>query len=175
MKAPLSTLLLAAIVLLGAYCGSGTASGPAQTITEFPLPSGSDPNRITAGPDGALWFTEFKSNKIGRITTGWRRSPNIPVPTPPACLKASRRGRMARCGSPNRRQQNRPHHDRGRYHRIRRSHASGGGPYGITAGPDGALWFTELIRPDKIGRITTAGAITEYRRSLRSSADPSTS
>jgi streptogramin lyase len=28
-----------------------------------------------------------------------------------------------------------------------------GGPAGITAGPDGAIWFTELDR-DKIGRIT---------------------
>jgi virginiamycin B lyase len=32
-------------------------------------------------------------------------------------------------------------------------------PNGIAAGPDGALWFTENA---KIGRITTAGAITEY-------------
>jgi virginiamycin B lyase len=34
-------------------------------------------------------------------------------------------------------------------------------PQGITAGPDGALWFTEDIG-NKIGRITTAGVITEY-------------
>ena len=26
--------------------------------------------QITAGPDGALWFTNFGSNSIGRITTG---------------------------------------------------------------------------------------------------------
>jgi len=31
--------------------------------------------------------------------------------------------------------------------------------YGITAGPDGALWFAE---GGKIGRITTSGAISEY-------------
>src|SRR5579864_3983508 len=30
----------------------------------------------------------------------------------------------------------------------------------ITAGPDGALWFTEGV--GKIGRITTAGVIMEY-------------
>ena len=35
------------------------------------------------------------------------------------------------------------------------------GPYGITLGPDDALWFTE-IRGNAIGRITTAGVITEY-------------
>jgi streptogramin lyase len=35
------------------------------------------------------------------------------------------------------------------------------GTYGIAAGPDSALWFTEDLR-NKIGRITTAGVITEY-------------
>src|SRR6266536_966035 len=34
------------------------------------------------------------------------------------------------------------------------------GPFGITAGPDGNLWFTETAT-NKIGRITTAGGITE--------------
>src|SRR4051812_10390691 len=33
-------------------------------------------------------------------------------------------------------------------------------PAGIAAGPDGALWFTEGAQ--KIGRITTAGALTEF-------------
>jgi virginiamycin B lyase len=32
----------------------------------------------------------------------------------------------------------------------------------ITSGPDNSLWFTEQPS-NKIGRITTAGAITEYR------------
>jgi streptogramin lyase len=39
---------------------------------------------------------------------------------------------------------------------------------GITTGPDGALWFTEL-NPGKIGRITPAGAITERVLPLDSS------
>src|SRR5689334_16005534 len=32
-------------------------------------------------------------------------------------------------------------------------------PYGITAGPDGALWFTNS---DSIGRITTDGQVTRF-------------
>jgi hypothetical protein len=36
-----------------------------------------------------------------------------------------------------------------------------GQPYGIATGPDGALWFTELLGK-KIGRITTAGVIAEF-------------
>jgi virginiamycin B lyase len=34
-------------------------------------------------------------------------------------------------------------------------------PWGITTGPDGALWFTEE-QGNKIGRITTTGTTTEY-------------
>jgi streptogramin lyase len=35
------------------------------------------------------------------------------------------------------------------------------GPHGITTGPDGALWFTN-IGGDSIGRITTSGTVTTY-------------
>jgi streptogramin lyase len=44
------------------------------------------------------------------------------------------------------------------------------GPFGITTGPDGNLWFTERQAND-IGKITTAGVVTEYPL-LTSSADP---
>jgi virginiamycin B lyase len=36
-----------------------------------------------------------------------------------------------------------------------------GEPTSITVGPDGNLWFTEYAAPGRIGKITTAGAITE--------------
>jgi virginiamycin B lyase len=38
---------------------------------------------------------------------------------------------------------------------------AGSSPVGITAGPDGNLWFTETVA-NQIGRITTAGVITEF-------------
>jgi virginiamycin B lyase len=38
----------------------------------------------------------------------------------------------------------------------------GSDPVDITRGPDGALWFTQQGGNGGIGRITTAGAITEY-------------
>jgi streptogramin lyase/Tol biopolymer transport system component len=38
---------------------------------------------------------------------------------------------------------------------------AGGSPFGITAGPDGNLWFTEQ-NGNRIGRITPAGVITEF-------------
>ena len=35
-------------------------------------------------------------------------------------------------------------------------------PQGITAGPDGNIWFAETHN-NKIGRITPSGRLTEYR------------
>ncbi len=40
-------------------------------------------------------------------------------------------------------------------------------PLGITKGPDGNFWFTESAG-NKIGKITTSGAITEYPLPIRS-------
>lgn len=34
-------------------------------------------------------------------------------------------------------------------------------PNGICAGPDGAIWFTE-VNAGQIGRLTTAGVFTEF-------------
>ena len=52
---------------------------------------------------------------------------------------------------------------------------AGSGPYGIAAGPDGNLWFTEFDG-DRIGRITPAGVVTEFGapdRDLRRDRDAS--
>ncbi len=40
------------------------------TFTKFDISTpGSQPGQITRGPGGALWFTMFAAQKIGRITT----------------------------------------------------------------------------------------------------------
>jgi streptogramin lyase len=53
--------------------------GCAPAINEFPIPPAADgpragavadPTRITAGPDGNLWFTDPNEWTIGRITPG---------------------------------------------------------------------------------------------------------
>ncbi len=36
-------------------------------FTEYPLPSGSKPLAITAGPDGNMWFTDSGTDKVGKI------------------------------------------------------------------------------------------------------------
>src|ERR1700694_2587995 len=50
---------------------SGGAAAWGVGISDFPLPAAnSGPTGIVLGPDGALWFTEEATSKIGRITTG---------------------------------------------------------------------------------------------------------
>ncbi len=62
----LVTACLLAATLLACAAISRAQSG---SFTEFTVPtSGSGPKGIAAGSDGALWFTEFSANKIGRIT-----------------------------------------------------------------------------------------------------------
>ncbi|WP_067862560.1 Vgb family protein [Nocardia shimofusensis] len=52
--------------------GAATAEGTATaggTVTEFPLPDrAARPHAVVAGPDGALWFTEWASSRLGRMT-----------------------------------------------------------------------------------------------------------
>lgn len=58
-------------------CGRITTAG---VVTEYPVPSGNVPWQITAGPDGALWFSETYSNNIGRMTTAGAVT-EYPIPT----------------------------------------------------------------------------------------------
>ncbi len=45
-------------------------------------------------------------------------------------------------------------------------------PTGITAGPDGNLWFTQQANPARIGRITPAGVVTEFTAGLSANSQP---
>ena len=107
--------------------------------------------RITAGPDGNLWFTEENGNQIGQINpTTHAITPSSRSPRPVACPSVSLPGPMATSGSPC---------TAGKIGQINpATHAivdfpiptSNGNPAGITAGPDGNIWFTEL--GNKIGQ-----------------------
>ena len=46
---------------------------------------------------------------------------------------------------------------------------AGAAPYGITAGPDGNLWFTEE-GGNRIGRITPSGVVTEFSAGITANA-----
>lgn len=59
----------------GGSPGTGAQAGryavASGTVTHFPLPNAdADPNLVTAGPDGAVWFFEQNRTRFARITTG---------------------------------------------------------------------------------------------------------
>src|SRR5262249_14739944 len=131
---------------------------------EFPvLPTArSDPDRIAAGPDGALWFTENFGNRIGRITTAGVVTNEYTVPTntsAPSGITAGPDGALWFTESNN--PTNKPIQS-GRITTagvitefpIPSDNAS---PLGIAKGPDGALWFTESSLANKIGRLVLPG------------------
>src|ERR1035438_6376642 len=149
-------LLLASVVV--------TLPGLAQ-ITEYSTPTPySQPQSITAGPDGALWFMEVQA-KIGRSTvSGSITEYTLPSTLPSFCGSAYAHSittgpdgalwficsgyvaRMTTAGVVT------------NTYTIP-TYLAGAGY--IVTGPDGALWFTENIS-SKIGRVTTSGSFTEY-------------
>jgi virginiamycin B lyase len=162
MRNAFRRLVLPVLVLVGA--GAGCATRPlAQTLTQFPIPtSDSYPLGITAGPDGALWFTESGVgyfDKIGRISTTGVIT-EFPVPTAGGDAWDIAAGSDGALWFTEANGKN--------IGRITTAGAitefpipSDNEPFGITAGPDGALWFTET-GGSLVGRITTAGAFTEF-------------
>jgi virginiamycin B lyase len=134
-------------------------------ITEFPLRGNNHPGGITAGPDGAVWFTEpLLNNRIGRITTSGKATfYNVPQPGgvawgitagPDGALWFAMGGGVGRISVTG----------------IITYYATGQAPCDdIALGPDGALWLTQS-GSDRIGRLTTSGQFTSY--SLPQNARP---
>jgi streptogramin lyase len=128
------------------------------SILEFDLPAGGDPSGITASA-GALWFTEFAGDKIGRIpTSGGTQNIteyNLAPGSGPSSITtgsdgalwftettANKIGRITTGGSVTEFVVPTP----------------GSDPGGIAAGPDNAIWFTEFLG-NKIGRIAVGSSV----------------
>jgi streptogramin lyase len=136
-------------------------------VTEFQLAAGSLPSDIVRDGAGNLWFTEFGSDRIGRITpAGVTTEFSLVAGSGPTGIAAGPDGLIYFT------EQSSDHI--GRINPAAGSNAAiqaslvefvlpgmGSAPSDITAGPDGALWFTQSAS-DQIGRLTTAGAITEF-------------
>jgi virginiamycin B lyase len=123
---------------------------------------GSSFQDITAGPDGALWITDYYNSQIVRMTTDGAFS-TFSLKTEPLGITVgpdkalwfteySAIGRITTKGSVT-------------------IYPAGELDDDIAAGPDGALWFTELTG-NAIGRITTHGKITTYTKGISSGAGP---
>ena len=147
---------------------------PAGVVTEFSAGITADarPKGIAAGPDGNLWFTEYDGDRIGRITPAGTVTEFTAGITPGADPgRHHRRPGRQPLVHRVRRQPDRADHPRRRRHRVRAGITAGAGPRGITAGPDGNLWFTEYDG-DRIGRITPAGVVTEFSAGITAGAGP---
>jgi virginiamycin B lyase len=156
----------------------------AGAITEFPLHTRTFPRAIVAGPDGALWFTQYESGKIGRITTAGAVTEfaipsagsqpfGITMGTDGAlwfteyagnkigrlCLPASLAVNPG-CGNSMLAGETAGHAAAPNITEFAIPTGSSG-PTFITLGPDGAVWFAEQDAR-KIGRITPAGVISEF-------------
>ena len=128
-------------------------------ITEFATPSGINPQDITAGPDGNVWFT-LPFSMIGKITPAGIIT-EYTTPTSgsfPDSLTSGPDGNLwfTEIGA-DQIGQITPAGVITEYPIP----TSGGFPSFLTTGPDGNLWFA-LPGVSKIGKITPAGVITEY-------------
>ena len=135
-----------------------------DTVKAFPLPQGySGLAYITRGTDGAMWFTEYSGNRIGRITSTGKiteyplgvRAPGEAQPVPPVGEIAAGAHRYLWFGTFSGIGRLSP--SSGKVTRFDR----GEGPERLAAGPDGSIWFAEY---NKIGRITPNGRFTKMMR-----------
>jgi virginiamycin B lyase len=136
-------------------------STPTHGITMYPSgtgTAGSGVGDITAA-DGALWFTEGDGNRIGKITTGGAitHPGTLTAPSEPSAITAGPDGRLwfaealaGRIAAMTTGGQ------------VEKYPGAGVDPSGLAVGQDGAIWFTDSNpAAGVIGRITTAGVITD--------------
>jgi streptogramin lyase len=173
---PLRTRAALPLALL-ALAFPATASA---SITEFTgLTKGTPSGGITAGPDGAVWFTiggdpggighihadgsitEHLADEISGFTH--KSDPADIVTGPDGALWFTERGDGGAIA---------------RFDPVTETITEycdnmtrNADPTGIAVGPDGNLWFTEAAH-GAIGRITPEGVITEFTSGLSGSSEP---
>lgn len=193
----------------GAQIGRITPSGTvtvyalptpvAAPVGDIPTPSPPTPciGSLAAGPDGNVWFTDFRTDHVGKITPAGavtEFSAGISASATPWGIAAGPDGNLwftEGDGGP-------PSYSAPRIGRITTSGAvteftqglsAGTYPQGIVAGPDGNMWFAEYGHPGppappgsgqlppqnvgRIGRITMSGAVTEFAAGISNAGGPS--
>jgi streptogramin lyase len=141
---------------------------PQGVITEFAtFTPNAAPWGITAGSDGNLWFTENGINSVGRITTAGVQLAEIPLCV--GCADGSTGGQGIVAG-PDGNVWAVGYASNAVYQLpiggttpavFTSGITAGAGLAGITVGSDNNLWFTEQLG-NRVGRITVAGAVTEF-------------
>lgn len=134
-------------------------------------PTGSTYAGIAAGPDDALWIadTEGAINRLGTDGTYTRYSLKLDHWYYPNGIAAGPDGALWFTATSS------PHAYVGRITTSGsvKTYAvtNDSWPVGIAIGSDGNLWFTERDG-DRVGRITPAGAVTEFSKDIRKNASP---
>jgi streptogramin lyase len=140
--------------LFGFLAASLSSFAGGQVINEFAVPTAaSQPVGIAAGPDGNVWFTEFTSGRIGRITPAGSITefPLSDSSAGPAAIAAGPDGALWFSESLA-----------GRLGRITTSGDVSDFPVavkGLTAGPDGNLWSYD---GKSVLRISMTGAQASF-------------
>jgi virginiamycin B lyase len=155
------------------YSGSISAVPLVSSFDSYALPARSNPNGITVGPDGALWFTTLNQaggNLIGRITTSGS------ITTIPAQLALASPG-LSDLSVPGGDIVAGPNgalwftaRDSNTVGEIasdmtwRQTHAAkiaNSGLAQVSTSPTGFIWYTEAST-SMIGRLDASGNLTEY-------------
>ncbi len=153
-------------------CSTAVAAGADGPVVEYPLPGeGQRPQAVVVGPDGNVWATEVLKRQIVRVSPKGEVTLFAVPGKDVGVLQGLAVGPDGNLWFTSREE-----------NAIRRltpkgeftgtfpipSQAAtenkvtkGSWPRGITAGPDGNLWFAEMAG-NKIGRITTKGEIAEF-------------
>jgi streptogramin lyase len=145
--------MVVAVIVIGLSVTLPRGASAAVTGTTFPT-GANGPGSLTVGPDGNMYFTDAED--IGRITpagviTNFISGQNA-TSTPVDSIVAGPDGNLWFCEDG--------------------VGVSGTPPSSIVAGPAGELWFLIDGTTAPIGRITTAGAITEITSGLNSMSEP---
>ncbi|HEX3697853.1 MAG TPA: hypothetical protein VH374_20940 [Polyangia bacterium] len=144
----------------GSIGGGKDVAGPPITITEFAIPTSSQPGGLCAGPDGKIWFLHQSTapSAVGNLTTAGTNFALINI-------GVTNTGPISITGGPD---GNVWYTKQGGLGKVTpggqdSEFGAGGGDSGvIIAGPDGNLWFTEPLH-DKIARAAPANAaVTQY-------------
>jgi streptogramin lyase len=136
----------------------------------------SNPQQITAGPDGNMWFTETNTGNIGRVNLKDGQSPHT-ITEFPSGLDTDPRGIVAgpdgkiwftQTGPAPPERIGHIDIDGSNYQQTDKSSGMTGDPEGIAVGQDGGLWFT-LFNQSQIGRAsTTSTALTQFSQGISS-------
>jgi streptogramin lyase len=116
-----------------------------------------------------MWFTQYDSNQIGRITMSGKVkefSSGITADSAPFQIAAgpdgdmwftqynsSQIGRITMSG------------------KVKEFTVTGGVPWAIAAGPDGDMWFTQQDG-NEIGRITMTGKVSYFNHGITANSEP---